>query len=110
MSISSKIGKVTGKLVSATVSAPKATGNKFKQIGKDLASGYHEVLPPKPEDDKPSRKERKAAAKAEAEAQAIATETLQEALAELVQTADVLQPSGIVIDTTESTPEVTPVA
>lgn len=48
MSISSKLGKVTGKIVHGAASAPKATGRKIKAIGHDLGSGYREVVPAKP--------------------------------------------------------------
>jgi hypothetical protein len=48
VSISSKLGKVTGKIVHGAASAPKATGRKIKAIGHDLGSGYREVVPAKP--------------------------------------------------------------
>jgi hypothetical protein len=50
MSISSKIGKVSGKLVSATKSAPGTTGSKLKNIKDELAAGYREVVPTKIKD------------------------------------------------------------
>ena len=47
MSISTKTGAITGKLVKGTVRAPKATGNWFKTMGQDMSEGYRSVVPKK---------------------------------------------------------------
>lgn len=46
----SAIGKLTGKLVAATKSAPTKTGNKFSEIKRELTEGYREVIPAKNKD------------------------------------------------------------
>ena len=50
MSISTKTGKVTGKMIKGLLVAPKATGGKLKSIKQDLAAGYREVIPGKNKD------------------------------------------------------------
>lgn len=49
MSLSEKIGKLTGHAVKGITAAPKASGSKFKQIGHDLTTGFREVVPAKEE-------------------------------------------------------------
>jgi hypothetical protein len=47
MNISKSIGKITGKVVDMTKSAPSATTSKFSHIKRELAEGYREVVPAK---------------------------------------------------------------
>ena len=49
MTISSKTGKLTGKVVSATKAGPRATARLLKKVGHDLKEGYREAVPAKPE-------------------------------------------------------------